>query len=139
MYARIRGLFRFSDLDDITDYPIDLVAYILTVKKKKKFSMNRTELNIVSCSRLVVPLRALCGIHFRSLKLLVCADNPTVCCQFFFYLLLPVEVTATITKYGHSKNAQSPATCVLLVRSLHGNTTVHYCSLISILFYFVIS
>lgn len=66
MYARIRGLFRFSDLDDITDYPIDLVAYILTVKKKKKFSMNRTELNIVSCSRLV---------------------------------------TATITKYGHSKNA----------------------------------
>lgn len=83
MYARIRGLFRFSDLDDITDYPIDLVAYILTVKKKKKFSMNRTELNIVSCSRLVVPLRALCGIHFRSLKLLVCADNPTVCCQFF--------------------------------------------------------
>ena len=115
------------------------MAYILTVKKKKKFSMNRTELNIVSCSRLVVPHRALCGIHFRSLKLLVCADNPTVCCQFFVYLLLPVEVTATITKYGHSKNAQSPATRVLLVRSLHGNTTVHYCSLISILFYFVIS
>ena len=29
--TRIRGLFRFSDLDDITDYPIDHVAYILTL------------------------------------------------------------------------------------------------------------
>ena len=35
---RINTVFGFSDQDDIKDYSIDLVAYILTVKKKKKFS-----------------------------------------------------------------------------------------------------
>lgn len=136
MYARIRGLFRFSDLDDITDYPIDLVAYILTVKKKKKFSMNRTELNIVSCSRLVVPHRALCGIHFRSLKLLVCADYPTVCCQLSI---------AACGNYCNDHKVwalkKCPKSCNMCPPgiTLQYNTTVHYCSLISILFYFVIS